>query len=54
MPAVQKGTQLPSYYNAVSASDEAFGLFLFPYYKPTLGNKKSVDTVEEAEGKKLI
>jgi len=60
MPAVQKiwkpfvpwGTKSPPYYTAVSASDEAFRLFLFQYYKPTTGNKKPDDTVEEDEEEK--
>jgi len=38
-PFVPQGTKSQQYYTAVSASDEAFGLFLFQYYKPTTGGK---------------
>jgi len=54
MPAVQKSwkmfvpqeTKSLPYYTAVSTSDEAFGLFLFCYYKPMTGKQKLDDTVE--------
>jgi len=54
MPTVQKswkpfvpwGTKSTTYYTAVSTLDEAFGLFLFQYYKPMTGKQKLDDTVE--------
>jgi len=60
MPAVQKswkpfvpqGTKSQEYYTAVSASDKAFGLFLFQYYKPTTGKQKLDNTEEEDEAEK--
>jgi len=50
-PLIPHWTISLAYYFAVCASDEASGLCLFQYYKPTLGNKKPDDMVEEDEGK---
>jgi len=51
-PLIPHWTISLAYYFAVCASDEASGLCLFQYYKPTLGNKKPDDMVEEDEGEK--